>query len=95
MCMRGRYGRGHSSMGLDLGMHLFSEFLRSSHKSRWRIGNDIQRCNLCGKCQVVCPVDAITVSLHNKTWTLNNRRCRQCLACVMKCPARCLDQVRL
>ena len=93
--MRGRYGRGHSSMGLELGMYLFSEFLRSSHKSRWRIGNDIQRCNLCGKSQMVCPVDAITVSVHNRAWTLNNRRCRQCLACVMKCPARCLDQVRL
>lgn len=91
----GRHGREHGSIGLELGMHLFSEFLKSSHKSRWRIGNDIKRCTLCGKCEFVCPVNAITVSVHNKTWTLNNRRCTQCLNCVMKCPTRCLGQVRL
>lgn len=93
--MRSRHGMGHSSIGLELGMHLFSEFLRSSHKSRWRIGNDIHKCTLCGKCEFVCHVNAITVSRHNKTWTLNNRRCNQCLECLMKCPARCLTQVRL
>ena len=91
----GRHGRGHSSIGMELGMHLFSEFLKSSHKSRWRIGNDIERCNLCGKCESVCFTQAISVSRHNKTWILNNRRCSQCLECLMKCPTRCLTQVWL
>ena len=90
-----RYRRGHSSVGLDLGMYLFSEILKSSHKSKWRIGNDIQMCKLCGRCEAVCPVNAISVSVHNKSWTLNNRRCRHCLNCVVKCPARCLTQVYL
>ncbi|MBE6494983.1 MAG: 4Fe-4S dicluster domain-containing protein [Methanobrevibacter thaueri] len=90
-----RHRGGHSSIGLELGMHLFTEFLMSSHKSRWRIGNDIQRCTLCGRCQAVCPVNAITVSVHNKTWTLNNRRCTQCLGCVIRCPPSCLTQVKL
>lgn len=93
--MKGRHGMGHSSIGLELGMHLFSEFLRSSQKSRWRIGTDIQKCTLCGKCELVCHYQAITVSRHNKTWTLNNRRCNQCLKCVMSCPTRCLTQVKL
>ena len=81
--------------GFGLGMYLFSEYLKSSHSPRWRIGNEIDKCNLCGKCESVCPVDAIKVSIPKKTWTLNNRRCSQCLTCAMKCPARCLDQVRV
>lgn len=93
--MRGRYGAGNSISALEIGMQIFSEFLKSSHKSRWRIGNEIQRCSLCGRCQAVCPVNAITVSVHNKTWTLNNRRCTQCLNCAVKCPTHCLTQVRL
>ncbi|WP_296789567.1 4Fe-4S dicluster domain-containing protein [uncultured Methanobrevibacter sp.] len=92
--MRARHGGGHS-IGLEIGKFVFSELLASSYKSRWRIGNDIHRCTLCGKCQMLCPVNAITVSRHNRTWTLNNRRCRQCLECIVKCPSRSLTQVRL
>lgn len=88
-----RHRGGHSSIGLEIGKLIFSEILASSHKSKWRIGNNIKQCNLCGKCEFVCHTNAITVSRHNKTWTLNNRRCTQCLTCVMKCPTRCLTQV--
>lgn len=90
-----RHRHGNSSIGLEISKFVLSEFLRSSYKSRWRIGNDIKQCSLCGKCEMVCYSSAITVSRHNKTWTLNNRRCNQCLKCVMTCPTRCLTQVRL
>lgn len=93
--MKARHGRGQSSFGLDVGRFLFSEVLSASSRCKWRIGNDIHNCNLCGKCQMICPTNAIAVSVHNKTWTLNNRRCRQCLECIMKCTSRCLTQVPL
>ncbi|MBQ9161354.1 MAG: 4Fe-4S binding protein [Methanobrevibacter sp.] len=87
--------RGRSSIGFELGKFVFSELLSASHKSRWRIGNNIKICILCGKCEAVCPQSAISVSVHNKTWTLNNMRCNQCLNCIVRCPKRCLSQVSL
>ncbi|WP_425438377.1 4Fe-4S binding protein [Methanobrevibacter woesei] len=47
---------------------------------------------MCGKCELICSSNAIKVSRPNKTWTLNNMRCNQCLRCVMSCPVRCLKQ---
>lgn len=93
--MRAGHGRRNSSIGAELGMYLISELMNSSHKSRWRIGNDIQNCSLCGKCQKICRTDAITVNRVKKTWTLNNRRCNQCLGCIIRCPCHCLTQVKL
>lgn len=93
--MRSRMGSGHGASALEIGMHLFSHVLRGSHTCGWRIGNDIKRCTLCGKCQMVCPINAITVSVHNGTWTLNNGRCNHCLKCVIRCPTQCLSQVSL
>lgn len=90
-----RYGHGHSSIGTDIGRFIVSDLLASRSKSRWRIGNEIKKCKLCSKCESVCHMSAISVSRYDKTWTLNNRRCNQCLNCVMACPARCLTQVRL
>ena len=90
-----RHRHGGSSIGLEIGKFVFSELLASKHKARWRVGVDIKKCNLCGKCEFACHANAITVSRHNQTWTLNNRRCTQCLRCVMICPTRCLTQVRL
>ena len=90
-----RYRGGHSSIGLELGKLLVTQVLKSSYKTSWRIGNNIKQCSLCGKCEKVCPMDALTVSRHNKTWTLNNMRCNKCLNCVVACPTRCLTQVSL
>ena len=50
---------------------------------------------LCGKCEAVCSRNALNVNPISKTWTLNNRLCNQCLACVVTCPARSLTQVKL
>ncbi|WP_407389589.1 4Fe-4S binding protein [Methanobrevibacter woesei] len=87
-----RHRRGSSSIGLEIGKLIFSELLNVKYKSRWRIGNNINQCNLCGKCELICSSNAIKVSRPNKTWTLNNMRCNQCLRCVMSCPVRCLKQ---
>lgn len=90
-----RHRCGHSSLGLTVTKFLFSELLNSSYVVKWRVGNEINRCRLCGQCQVVCPVNAISVNVNNKTWMLDNRRCRHCLNCIVKCPAKCLSQVNL
>ena len=87
-----RHRRGSSSIGLEIGKLIFSELLNVKYKSRWRIGNNINQCNLCGKCELICSSNAIKVSRPNKTWTLNNMRCNQFLRCVMSCPVRCLKQ---
>lgn len=80
-------------VGMEVGKFVFFELLNSNRSAKWRIGNNINECQLCGKCQSVCPSDAISVSKHNRTWTLNNMRCGKCLQCVLKCSARCLTQV--
>ena len=41
-----RYRRG-SSIGGMIGKMIISEVLSSTYKSKWRIGNDINRCTLC------------------------------------------------
>lgn len=90
-----RHRHGHSSIEAEIGKFIFSQLLASKHKRGWRIGNDISQCNLCGRCEMICPSDAIRVSRHNGTWTLNNGRCSKCLSCIIKCPAHSLTQVRL
>lgn len=90
-----RYRGGSSSLGGMLGELFISELLNSTYKSRWRIGNDINNCSLCGKCQKICPGNALTVDRIAKTWTLNNRLCEQCLSCVVSCRSRCLTQVKI
>ncbi|WP_407375792.1 4Fe-4S dicluster domain-containing protein [Methanobrevibacter sp.] len=90
-----RHRGGHSSIGLDIGRLLFSEVMKSSYRPKWRISNNIKQCTLCGKCEFVCPTNAIAVSVHNRTWTLNNRLCSHCLHCIMKCPKHCLTQLAL
>ena len=90
-----RHRGGSSSIGLEIGKLIFSELLSAKYRSSWRIGNNIDQCLLCGKCELVCHSNAIMVSRYNRTWTLNNRRCSQCLSCVVSCPKHCLSQVRL
>ena len=47
-----RYRRGSSISGM-IGKMIISEVLNSSYKSKWRIGNDINRCALCCRCEIV------------------------------------------
>ena len=90
-----RYRGGKSSFGAMVGQLIISQFIESKSKSRWRIGNDINKCILCGKCEATCSAGALKVNKAAKTWTLNNYRCHKCLSCLVSCPIRCLNQIRL
>ena len=45
---------------------------------------DNERCDFCGTCVAVCPVDAI--ELKESTITVDQKRCTLCKACVDICP---------
>jgi len=49
------------------------------------------RCDFCGACVAVCPVDAI--QLDEAHWRLFAERCTQCEACVMVCPMNALEMM--
>ena len=87
--------RSRHSIGLQIGKLFLSEFLKSSYNSSWRVGNNINMCTLCGRCEMICPVNAISVSIPKKSWILNNRHCIHCLKCIMTCPVHCLNKVNL
>ena len=52
--------------------------------ARFMAVTDQDRCNLCGKCKEICPVNAITISNEKKT--TNAHKCIGCGLCVSRCP---------
>jgi ferredoxin len=49
---------------------------------------DNGRCDECGTCVSVCPVNAL---LLEKTLRVDQKTCISCGACVKACPFRALD----
>jgi len=47
------------------------------------------KCDLCGTCVGVCPVDCITMS--EKMLTVDNELCIDCDHCVKICPVYALE----
>ena len=43
-------------------------------------------CNGCGRCAIVCPTEAITLTTEGVTTDLN--ACMMCMACVASCPTK-------
>ncbi|MGM0462302.1 MAG: EFR1 family ferrodoxin [Fibrobacterota bacterium] len=61
-------------------MHRFSMFWFPWSDYLFRVN---RRCNSCGVCQKVCPVDNISLKNGRPRW---HHRCEHCLACIHWCP---------
>lgn len=53
------------------------------------ITQKVDRCDFCGTCVAVCPVDAI--ELLEARLTIDNSTCTLCMNCVYVCPYTCLE----
>jgi uncharacterized protein (DUF362 family)/Pyruvate/2-oxoacid:ferredoxin oxidoreductase delta subunit len=64
---------------IDWGGRFF--FRKMGEASRMAI--DAEKCTLCGRCQVMCPFDAITIA--DKTVQVDMSKCEFCLCCTEVC----------
>lgn len=62
----------------------FREEVNESDKSFY--AND--KCNSCGVCEDVCPVNNIILNAGKPQW---QHKCQQCLACINFCPERAIQ----
>lgn len=67
------------------------DFEKLFPQMRGHVVNDIDTCILCGMCQRVCPVGAITVDRKAGDWAINPYSCIQCASCTHECPKNCLS----
>ena len=63
-------------------------------RTRGHVENDMDKCILCGLCQMKCPTGAITVDKKEQTWTIRPFSCIQCRCCVDGCPKKSLSMGR-
>ena len=63
-------------------------------RTRGHVENDMDKCILCGLCQMRCPTGAITVDKKEQTWAIRPFSCIQCRSCVDNCPKKCLSMDR-
>lgn len=89
--MRTRNGMGH---GGGIPFDIIGQMIASSLiKPKGELEADKHKCNLCGKCQMICMRHAISINRKKRVWTLYPNRCNLCLQCAVKCPKNALDVV--
>lgn len=57
------------------------------------IGIINDKCDFCGTCVAVCPVDAI--DLYEARITVSEKKCIDCMLCVWICPVETLAPLEL
>jgi len=55
------------------------------------ISIDKEKCNGCGLCVSICPVQAISL-IQNKAF-IDQKKCNECLQCMDECPAYAIHQI--
>lgn len=63
--------------------------------SRGELKIVMEKCILCGVCQMRCPSQCIKVDKQAKTWEVDPFACVYCGICVEACPVKCLYQEKL
>lgn len=53
---------------------------------------EMDKCILCGVCQMRCPSQCIVVKKPEKSWQVDPFACVYCGVCVDACPVKCLYQ---
>jgi ech hydrogenase subunit F len=56
---------------------------------------EMEKCILCGVCQMRCPSQCIVVNKQGKSWQVDPFSCVYCGICVDACPVKCLYQERM
>ena len=70
------------------------KFMHSILKSKGNIKNYTSSCVYCGKCEKICPANAIKVNPNERTWVIDNEVCVRCKRCVRTCPKQSLSLVK-
>ena len=52
---------------------------------------DVSKCDACGACVEVCPVEAITIVDDHAV--IDPDECIECLACIDECPNEAISEV--
>jgi NAD-dependent dihydropyrimidine dehydrogenase PreA subunit len=75
---------------IRLGNKLFYLFLGDVHLQDKKYHAD-DKCNTCGTCEKLCPVNNIVLSEGRPRWQHN---CQQCMACIQLCPQKAIQYAK-
>ena len=54
------------------------------------ISCNVEKCDFCGTCVAVCPVDAIDLS--ETKLEIDYEKCTECLNCIKVCPFEAMEE---